>query len=146
MPEITDYDSFKTFFNTYDTRFNLKSVFVGTLDDFMATLSKRASYPCLYVERPTESGDFDGDIVFTARLFYLVPGSNLSDDVKQAAYSNSRAQLRLILMDLREKGLIDASKRFQIDYKDIYLSDGLIGAFSEVDIKGYGTDFNDCNP
>lgn len=144
MPPISDLISFEEFFLTYTNEFNLKFVFVGILDDFIATLSKKVSYPCLYVERPTEEGDFDGNITFPTRLFYLVPGANMTDEAKRTAYNTCRLKLRALLLDLRNKNLLEASKKFSIDYKDLYSSDGLIGAFAEIEIIGFGTDYKDC--
>jgi hypothetical protein len=145
MTAISDLTGFEAFFETYLNRFGIKFVFVGSLDDFLATLSKKAAYPCLYVERPSEDGDLDGEIFFNTRLFYLMPGTNLLEADKRAVYENCRKQLRLMLRDLHENNLLDATKRFSIDYKDLYSSDGTIGAFTAVDIRGFGKDFFDCN-
>lgn len=146
MPPISDLITFETAFLTLQTDFGLNYVFVGILDDFLALLAKKVKYPCLYVERPTETDDFDGNIIFSTRLFYLVPGSNLTDADKKIAYNDSRLQLRSILHYLRTENLVATNTKFTIDYKDLYSADGLIGAFSEVDIIGYGTDYNENCP
>ena len=145
FPDIYDLITFEAGFKTLMNRHGINFVFVGILDDFLASLNKEATYPCLYVERPTENSDFDGNIQFQTRLFYLQKGVNLLEADKKTTYNQCRTRLREILLYLKNEGKIKANQSFNIDYKDSYMGDGLIGAFAEIELIGDGFDYVNCN-